>query len=104
MRTNTYLAIILSCESRKASIVEHRPAGSFGIAVNSDDRALRWQHIDRISRRAQGRLLATSARLARQVAQLAADNAALNRRLAIQEQRIDDAIAVTQEVLDRVGA
>jgi hypothetical protein len=36
-------------------------------------------------------------------AQLAADNAALNRRLAIQEQRIDDAIAVTQEVLDKVG-
>jgi Lar family restriction alleviation protein len=37
-------------------------------------------------------------------AQLAADNAALNRRLEIQKQRIGDAIAVTQEMLDRVGA
>ena len=45
------------CESSKATLEAGRIRGFYGIAVNTDERALLWQRYDRLSRKVEKELL-----------------------------------------------
>lgn len=58
MKALTIFRAFVQCEDWKRYYLEQRHGNSWGIAVNDDYPALRWQHYDRLLRKLDKRLTA----------------------------------------------